>query len=166
MPQFTVTALNENGQEVSCTVEGETEEKAFASVRASGLVPTGIKGSSASWAKPAPEASRANTPRDSAPTAAGAIPPLKPYSTPFIVGLHGFAGGLAGLGFIFALIALSVNGPSEEGLLFCVSAGLAALINFGLAQIIDIIARASYAAREQVELLRQLVRANGQEPRV
>lgn len=165
MPQFSVTALNENGQEVSCTVECETQEKAFASVRASGLVPTGIKESSASWAKPAPEASRANTPRQSAPAQTSAPPTLEPYSTPFIVGLHGFAGGLAGLVFIFTLIALFAN-PSEQQFLLCVSAGLAALINFGLAQIIEIIARASYAAREQVELLRQLVRANGQEPRV
>lgn len=167
MSQFSVTALNENGKEVTCTVEGATPEEALASVRVSGLIPTGIMArSSVPWTNSAPEAARVKASSNNAPAAANQTPPLDPYSTPFIAALHGFAGGLAGLAFVFALIVLLFDGASEQRFLLCVSAGLVALINFGLAQIIDIIARAAYATRQQVELLRQLIHASGQQPRV
>lgn len=101
--------------------------------------------------------------------------PLRPYSSPFIAGLHLFAGCCAALVFLaFAAGWIMDTSNANEynrdsrsyALTMCLWSGLLALINFGLAQIIDIIARASYAARQQVILLRQIVWDNGGEPKV
>lgn len=100
---------------------------------------------------------------------------LPPYERPFFASLHTFAGWCSVIGFIGCIVYF-LNAPSgsgeyaqaqkREALMLCVWTVVLALINFGLAQIIDIIARASYAARQQVILMRQLVRSNGGEPSV
>jgi hypothetical protein len=199
MPKFTFKGVDASGQEIEGSVEDDTQEEAIASIRASGYFPTSVE---LAESEPAPQhdteedktplwygTSEKNSPQpkvvshgkpatSESPNAGLSLQgseSLPPYGTPFIAGLHIFAGCCAVLAFLIYVMAwVSVSsGTSDwaaerrsQALTACLWTAVLALINFGLAQIIDIIARASYAARQQVILLRQLVQDNGSKPNV
>lgn len=192
MPKFTFKGVDASGQEIEGTVEDDTQAEAIASIRESGYFPTSVElaeefedtdlpdeaSDQKAWSAPPtrPNAKKATTATAASPTGTAATKPsLPPYSIPFIAGLHIFAGCCAVLAFLLYVMAWvsASSGTSDwaaerrsQALTACLWTAVLALINFGLAQIIEIIARASYAARQQVILLRQLVRDNGSEPHV
>jgi len=182
MPKFSFEGVDENGQEVNGSVEEPTEEAAIASIREAGYYPTKVEvveldkpteavqaepnEGTATWSQPPATPKPTFAKQSLEQTKLAKIDQLPPYNTPFIAGLHIFAGVCSAFAFLISLVVVFTIKETGAALIWCVSTGVLALLNFGLAQIIEIIARGAYATRQQVILMRQLVRANGETPEV
>jgi hypothetical protein len=188
MPKFSFTGVDENGEEVNGFVDEPTEQAAIASIREAGYYPTKVEAveldepteavqaepneGTAAWSQPPATPKPTFAKKSLEQTKLAKIDQLPPYNTPFIAGLHIFAGVCSTLAFLVLLLLVFVHTDSssekqqQEALMWCVWTALLALLNFGLAQIIEIIAKGAYATRQQVILMRQLVRANNETPEV
>jgi len=191
MPRFSFTGVDENGEEVNGFVDEPTEQAAIASIHEAGYYPTKVEvveldkpteavqaepnEGTAAWSQPPATPKPTFAKQSLEQTKLPKSSQLPPYSTPFIAGLHIFAGVCSTFAFLVLLLLVFVHADSsseyakkqqQEALMWCVWTALLALLNFGLAQIIEIIAKGAYATRQQVILMRQLVRANGETPEV